>query len=607
MISYMKKNHTNFWVYLKYQIVTKLALSALILPLYTFLLNFLIASSGRDNLSSGDYLSFVFSLQGVGMLILSLILFVSIIGIDVSLFIALSTIQREKEGYIKSTQLLKIGLQSIRNLLNPAGLFVAFYLTILVPIAGAGMGVSSIGNIKIPNFVTSVIYSKPLYLALYTAVAIIITLITILHIFTFHYITLTGDNIFSSLKKARQLFLGHWKAFLKRMINFFGFLLAISLIGALIVGAGLLVLLALQNVNTELYRFFNWLILLSTAFIVFMVTAVILPFFIHTLTDLFYQFNEEDGHRVVLTPTMAKLLKTSEKPAKLGFLQRYAFKIFISGTAVIILLASIMFTLFFNEIFKINPHIDVIAHRGGGDLGVENSIEGIESAIAEGVEWTEIDVQRTKDGYYVLNHDKNYARIAGIDKTPMEMTLDEIKALDLTNEFEENAPTAKVPTLEELIVAAKDNIGLFIELKGASADHQMVDDVVEQIKANHLGDKAVILSLDYDIIEYTEKNYPEIETGYLYFFNIGNLKDLKGDYLIMEEREATDDHVATIKEHGKKVIVWTVNTPESIAEFVNSNVDGIITDHVKPVKQALKDRSKRSDVEIILHELGLLK
>ncbi|MBJ8326480.1 glycerophosphodiester phosphodiesterase family protein [Streptococcus pacificus] len=605
MLRVIKENRTNFWVYLKYQLVTKLVLSAIILPIYSFILNFLIASSGRDNLSSGDFLSFVFSPQGVGMLFLTLFLFVAIVGIDVNSLIALSAIQGKDGHYVKSTQLLKIGLQSVKTLLNPSGLLVAFYLTILVPIASVGLGITSIGNIKIPNFITSVIYSTPLYLGLYLVALSIIFLLTLFHIFTFHYITLTGDNIFESLKKARHLFLKHWKATLKAMAKFVAFLFVLSLLAVIVVGAGIALLSALETVNTGIYRFFNWLLLLVTTVVVSMVSSVTLPFFIHSLTTLFFQFNKEDGQTVILTPLMAKLIKNSEEPVMLGRFQKYAFKAFMGVMTILILLVSLMFTLFFNDIFRINPHIDVIAHRGGGDLGVENSIEGIESAIAEGVEWTEIDVQRTKDGYYILNHDSSFNRIAGVDKAPMELTLQEIKALDLINEFEDDAPTAKVPTLEELIATSKDNIGLFIELKGDSADYQMVDDVVKQIKDNHLGDKAVILSLDYDIIEYTEKNYPEIETGYLYFFNIGNLKDLKGDYLIMEEGEATDDNVATIKETGKKVIVWTVNTPESIDEFVTSDVDGIITDHVKPVKKALEDRSQKSDVEIILHELGL--
>jgi glycerophosphoryl diester phosphodiesterase len=46
-----------------------------------------------------------------------------------------------------------------------------------------------------------------------------------------------------------------------------------------------------------------------------------------------------------------------------------------------------------------------IAHRGGGSLAPENSLEGIELAIGYGVEMVEVDVRRTSDSALVLSHD----------------------------------------------------------------------------------------------------------------------------------------------------------------------------------------------------------
>ena len=54
------------WLYSKYQIITKGLLSIIIFPFSKFILNYLITSSGRTNISSGDYLKFIFSFQGVG-------------------------------------------------------------------------------------------------------------------------------------------------------------------------------------------------------------------------------------------------------------------------------------------------------------------------------------------------------------------------------------------------------------------------------------------------------------------------------------------------------------------------------------------------------------
>ena len=68
----------------------------------------------------------------------------------------------------------------------------------------------------------------------------------------------------------------------------------------------------------------------------------------------------------------------------------------------------------------------------------------------------------------------------------------------------------------------------------------------------------------------------------------------------MEEQEASDDKIDRLHQFGKKAIVWTVNTDESVDRFVVSDVDGIITDYVRKVKAGLKYRDHRDDLQIIM-------
>lgn len=71
----------------------------------------------------------------------------------------------------------------------------------------------------------------------------------------------------------------------------------------------------------------------------------------------------------------------------------------------------------------------------------------------------------------------------------------------------------------------------------------------------------------------------------------------------MEEKEATPEKIEAIQNVGKKAIVWTVNEEDSIKKFVNSNVDGIITDHVLSVKKGIEQRDNRSDYEVIIDKV----
>lgn len=55
-----------------------------------------------------------------------------------------------------------------------------------------------------------------------------------------------------------------------------------------------------------------------------------------------------------------------------------------------------------------------------------------------------------------------------------------------------------------------------------------------------------------------------------------------------------------LQNDGKKVIVWTVNSPESMSQFTRSKVDGIITDHPKALIQEMAYEALQSDAERII-------
>ena len=50
-----------------------------------------------------------------------------------------------------------------------------------------------------------------------------------------------------------------------------------------------------------------------------------------------------------------------------------------------------------------------IAHRGGPVYQPENTLAAFRNAINVGVDWIEMDVQRTKDGVLVVFHDDSVA------------------------------------------------------------------------------------------------------------------------------------------------------------------------------------------------------
>lgn len=104
----------------------------------------------------------------------------------------------------------------------------------------------------------------------------------------------------------------------------------------------------------------------------------------------------------------------------------------------------------------------VAAHRGDWRNAPENSLPAIDNAIKMGVDIVEIDVQRTKDGQFILMHDSKLDRTTTGKGFVSDWTLDSIRTLKLKNGC--NIKTKEiVPTLEEALTHAKGRIMLNLD------------------------------------------------------------------------------------------------------------------------------------------------
>jgi glycerophosphoryl diester phosphodiesterase len=104
-----------------------------------------------------------------------------------------------------------------------------------------------------------------------------------------------------------------------------------------------------------------------------------------------------------------------------------------------------------------NSTVMVAAHRGDWRYAPENSLPAIENAIKMGVDIVELDVQRTKDGRFILMHDATLDRTTTGKGAIAEWTLDSIQTLRLKNGCAIKTKE-KVPTLEDALLLMKGRI-----------------------------------------------------------------------------------------------------------------------------------------------------
>ncbi|MDO4754670.1 MAG: glycerophosphoryl diester phosphodiesterase membrane domain-containing protein, partial [Bacillota bacterium] len=204
---------SKIWLYTKFQLITKSVPALIVFPIYTMLLDALMRSSGKENISSGDYVEFLFSYQGVLMLIITGILLSILVSLDINTCIIGSALIKENKMRASSRLVFVHGIKTARLFLRPSGLFILLYVATVIPLVGIGLTISATKDFQIPNFITDVIFNNTLYTTLYIIAMAVLTLLSLRYIFTFHYIILFKKNTWEALKSARQFMKRHQKKF----------------------------------------------------------------------------------------------------------------------------------------------------------------------------------------------------------------------------------------------------------------------------------------------------------------------------------------------------------------------------------------------------------
>ena len=148
-----------------YQLISKL-LIGLWLILFRAAFMWALHSNGRVALSSGDFMFFLTSWQGIIVIVLALLTLFLYTSFDLNIKILFSS-RLLKQKPISLRILIKEAFLSIPRFFCLEGTGVVIYAALLAPILGVGLSLSLTENLYIPTFISSVIESTPLYNALY--------------------------------------------------------------------------------------------------------------------------------------------------------------------------------------------------------------------------------------------------------------------------------------------------------------------------------------------------------------------------------------------------------------------------------------------------------
>lgn len=562
---------------LKFQILTHLLFIFIILPSYFYIRTFIVSLNKLSVIDNTELLRFVFSPLGIILLIISLMVIFFYFLVELSGLILLTSSYQKERLEPSFITILKESIKLIPKFLNKSIIVISFYFLLLIPITSSVLGFNLFKKFNIPNFIFREIIKNPIYLIIYSLIVIIFYYLFIKAIFTFHYILIKKEKSSTAIKKSFNLINDNFKdffdTFILRILKYLIIFLIIFFLSIFIINFT-------KNISKELFTYSIIFLLVIKNIILTTIILIFIPLEIKFLTDKFYEYTKINKRLVVKEKDKYNIID------KIFSFKRPVIFTFIS----MIILLNVLFIFvpnFFNNSFKTKL---IIGHRGGE--GVENSLGAIKNSIDKRIDYVEIDIQRTKDNYYIVNHDKTFKRVAGINKSASDMTLKEIKKISLRGE-------EKIPEINEVLKLSKNKINLFIELKGKTADKKMVDDIVKLVKKEKMEKQVVFISMRYSVIDYLKTKYKDLKTGFIYFLFLGDMSKIKADYMLFSEDFVTENHIEQIHKHNKKAIVWTVNSPDSMKKYLDSAVDGIITDRVNDILRLKEKLDIRSDKDLV--------
>jgi len=205
----------------------------------------------------------------------------------------------------------------------------------------------------------------------------------------------------------------------------------------------------------------------------------------------------------------------------------------------------------------------LIAHRGGGGFGPENTLRALRGALDFGVEMVETDVRMTGDGVPVIHH----GPFVGL-RLISRMTAAELK---------EAAP--EVPTLREYLEEAAGRVSLNLEIK--RCDPEVLADLLGEFS---FPNPPLISSFDASFLAAFRRTAYRAPLGLLDQYEPAKdrlcRKALEcGASVILPFFLAVDrELVAEAHREGLRVIAWTVNATTTLRSLLQWGVDGAITD-----------------------------
>ncbi len=246
------------------------------------------------------------------------------------------------------------------------------------------------------------------------------------------------------------------------------------------------------------------------------------------------------------------------------------------------------------------PRPAVFAHRGASGELPENTLAAFERALAQGADFLETDVHRTKDGRVVIAHDGDVSRVTDGQGEIEALNWDELSVLDAGYGFTrdhgathpERGKGHGIPLLEEAF-SSFPRARFNIELK--TSDPALAADVVALVGAYDREERTLLAAGEDSAMSLLRDELARTGLAPALGAAVGDIlafvrsaldgvppppgpmalqvpPDFAGRPLVTEE------FVRHAHQHGLFVHVWTLNDEAEMHRLLDLDVDAVMSD-----------------------------
>ena len=564
---------------LLFESIYMMATSLFFAPAIVFLFNRFLMAAGSGLLLNGDVYRVALSLKGLGVL--------AAVGFAASIVVFLDfgtvIVVAQQRLFGRSALLSDAFVTAVRAVPRLLGLGVVQWALLLFtfsPWIDTPLSALLFGHVNVPIVLVDHLYDSKMVLFLYAITLIAVVYLFLRCIFALHFVLIEGQSTAAAIRSS----------FVLTRRRMWTIVVHLALLNAFFFAAGAAAVsfasTLLERWEPAVVRFLvsEWYVPFASL-LALVLSMLTVPFNLVLVTRLFYVMRRAEGVPFAdrLRIARSRVLRRLEA-ALSGYFRTRSIRFGLALLALVYAAGVLsIHQTYGDRLVYLDWRTKVIGHRGDVHAAPENTLASIRSAIGKGVDAVEVDVQLSRDGVVVLNHDYTLERVAGVPAAVHELTFPELLALEIRGAWT-GMPAERIATLAEALREAKGKARVVVEIKPYGDKRALAARVVETIVEEGMVEETYVQSFDYEVLRVVRETLPDMKIGQILFAAAGNVSTLDVDFYTINQSMLSERFIRRAHEANREVWVWTVNIERNMREVLTYDVDGVITDYPEQLR-----------------------